>query len=394
MRTWNEKIGKKIIEIIYSYEPKGMGFNQLVRQSGHAKKTIERWLTIFKNSKPAIVKILPKTPIHLTEYSINEIKKGNLAIPVDSRKKIKNNKAKRIVRSSNYCSVTIALVLCLATLGVDIYKIGIGLGSVGHRDPINQDKYYSYKTETNKGISIEDITFKFLNLKNNQPKKEASLPENKINMSNDELFGYIRLTKNNATKLLGDLVKHNPPILSPVENNKIDKITDSNTRYTIKDPFLEDFIKKCILAYNMDVSERLKYAYIFKLLTKSQILEYKKWMNKLYGKNRKITELFDYMDYERNKIKNKSPITVSSSKKYYLKYIQRCDEDIFNYSLFEKDIEKEKINGKCVYKLNICKKYKTIYERYPLVVTIFFDLLFPHFLREIWYCQIKSNSIV
>jgi len=92
MRTWNEKIGKKIIEIIYSYEPKGMGFNQLVRQSGHAKKTIERWLTIFKNSKPAIVKILPKTPIHLTEYSINEIKKGNLAIPETLERKLKTIK--------------------------------------------------------------------------------------------------------------------------------------------------------------------------------------------------------------------------------------------------------------------------------------------------------------
>lgn len=385
MRTYDEKIGKRIIDIINSYEPKGIGYNQLVRQSDYAKKTIERWLSILKNSKPEIVKKLPKIPIHLTEYAINEIKNGNLAIPVDSRKKIKNNQEKPISRPSNYPSVTIALVLCLATFGVDKYKIGIGLGSVRHRDPIGQNKSYSYKTVTNEGISIDDITYKFVNLRNNQPKKETSLPENKINMSNDELFGYIRVTKNKATKLLDDLAKHNPPILTPVENNNIEEITNIKTRYKIKDKLLEGFIKKCILAYNMDVSERLKFAYIYKMLNKAQILQYKKWMNKLYGKNRKITELFDYMDYERNQLKNKSPLIVSSLKKHYFKYIQSCDKDIFDYGLFQKYIKKENINGEFEYQLIINKKYKTLYDRYRHLVDIFFDLLFPQFLREIWY---------
>ena len=135
----------------------------------------------------------------------------------------------------------------------------------------------------------------------------------------------------------------------------------------------------------MDVSERLKYAYIYKLLNKRYINQYKKWMAKLYGHKRKITELFDHMEYEKNQLKDKSTDTISSLKNYYLKYIQECDKDIFDYGLFEKDIKKEKVNGnyEYEYKLNICKKYKNLYERYSGIVNAFFNLFFPNFLREI-----------
>ena len=68
-------------------------------------------------------------------------------------------------------------------------------------------------------------------------------------MSNDELFGYVRLRKNDATKLIDLLIKHNPPNITPIENNYINNIIDMQMRYKIKEKLLEDFIKKCILAY-------------------------------------------------------------------------------------------------------------------------------------------------
>ena len=392
MRTYNEKIGDIIVKIINSYEPNGIGYNELVRQSGYAKNTITNWLDRLRNTKPEIVKKSPMIPIHLTEYAIKGIEIGNFAIPIDSRKEIKNNQKKLIERPSNNTKVAIALILCLASFGIYRYKEELGLGSIIHRDPIDQDKSYSYKAEKSNGISIDDITNKFVNIRNNQPDKKSSFPGKKINMINDELFGAIRLTKNSATKLIHDLVNYNPPILTSIENNNIDKITSIKVKYKVKDSLLEDFIQKCILAYNMDVSERLKFAYIYELLNKSYTKPFKKWMKKIYGNKRKLTELFDYMNYEKNQLKTKSPITISSQKKHYLKYIQTCDNDIFNYGLFDKDIKRDITNGKDEYKLNINKKYKTINHQYPFIIDILLDLLFPQFLRKIWYEQSDAKN--
>jgi len=321
MRTYDTKIGERIVTIIYRYKSEGIGYNELLRQSGYAKNTIDDWLERLRKSKPEIVKELPKVPIHLTEYAIKELQNRNLTIPIDSRKKIINNQRKLIVGSSNHTSIAVALILCLASFGVDRYKLESGLGSIIHRDPIDQNKSYSYKAEKNDGISIEDITYRFVTFRNNQPNKQSSLPENKINMSNNELFGYIRLTKSRAANLIDDLVKHNPPIFTPIENNNIDNIPSIKKKYKIKDSLLEDFIKNCIMAYNTDVSERLKFSYIYELMNKSYNNPFKNWMKKVYGNNRKIIELFDYMDYEKNQLKNKSPNTVSSLKNHYLKYI-------------------------------------------------------------------------
>ena len=43
------------------------------------------------------------------------------------------------------------------------------------------------------------------------------------------------------------------------------------------------------------------------------------------------------------------------------------------------------------YKLIVGEKYKLLEQKYPLIVNIFFDMLFPQFLRKIWYN--KKNHI-
>ena len=90
----------------------------------------------------------------------------------------------------------------------------------------------------------------------------------------------------------------------------------------------------------------------------------------------------------KNPLKDKSTDTISSLKNHYLKYIQECDKDIFDYGLFEKDIKKEKVNGKYEYeyKLNICKYIKISMKDIQVLLMLFFNLFFPNFLREIWKC--------
>ena len=45
----NNKIGYKIIDIIYEREPNGIGRNELVRISGYAKDTIDQWVERLRN---------------------------------------------------------------------------------------------------------------------------------------------------------------------------------------------------------------------------------------------------------------------------------------------------------------------------------------------------------
>lgn len=82
------------------------------------------------------------------------------------------------------------------------------------------------------------------------------------------------------------------------------------------------------------------------------------------------------------------------SKEHYRKYIDRCDEDIFDYCLFEPKIIKCKCGGgdDNEYKLIIGEKYKSLQEKYPFIVNTFFDMLFPQFLREIWYNNKRKTT--
>ena len=85
MRTYNNTIGYRIIDIIYEHEPYGIGRNELVRISGFAKNTIDRWIGYLRNF--GIIKQTPEYPIHLTELSIQKYRKNSLLLPLDARRK-------------------------------------------------------------------------------------------------------------------------------------------------------------------------------------------------------------------------------------------------------------------------------------------------------------------
>ena len=118
MRTYDDKIGYKIIDIVYEHEPNGIGRNELVRLSGYAKDTIDEWLERLRNF--GVIRIYPKYPVHLTEDAIQKYNFKNLIIPQDpNNKKFRKMKRKQFVKrdlDKNYAEIII-LILCLATFG-------------------------------------------------------------------------------------------------------------------------------------------------------------------------------------------------------------------------------------------------------------------------------------
>jgi hypothetical protein len=381
MRTRNNKNGYKIIDVVYKSEPNGIGFRQLIRKTGLYQKSLSPWLK-YLTIDLHFTKKDTIGHIHLTENAIKKYTTNTLIIPPDPRnKKVEKNQIKKqsITKKfdKNYAEIII-LILCLAVFGVNKYRLESGLGSSVYSDPIDKNKSYTYKTSSIQGVSIEDMVYRFSDSRiDNEPNKMASFPENRLNMNNNEIFGYLQLTEKDISQYLDYLIKqHSPPILIPIEGNNQ---RGFNIHYKIGDKLLEKFVQSCVLAFNEDIDERLKYAYIYNQFKRKK--EYAKWTKRLYGHKRKTTELFDYMEYQKNQQKNRNQNNDTSLKDCYINYISICDKDIFEYGLFEKNIVKNKDK----YELTISEKYKPLQEKYPFIVNIFFDIFFPQFLRKIWY---------
>ena len=383
MRTRNNKNGDKIIKVVYESEPNGIGFRQLSRKTGLYQKSLSLWLKYLTMDLNFTTKDLIGH-IHLTEDAIKKYNTNNLIIPPDSRsKEVKKNSRKQFVTKGlgkNYAQIII-LILSLAAFGVkkpvEYKKPERGLLII--HNPINLQQTYMYGTKKSfAGLGLSDLVNKLPNKLSDSPNKKAFLPKYHINYDNNELFGYIKLSPENALNYIELLCKYK--ILIPILKNK----KYSETRYEISDELLKEFVKQCILAFNTDVDNRLEYAYIYRFLIKKQHSDYIALLKKWYGRNRKFSNISDYINRSKNtEVKN-------SLKEHYRKYIDRCDDDIFDYGLFERTIMKEK-NG---YKLIIGKKYKTLQEKYTLITNTFFDMLFPQLLRDIWYKRkIEKNNI-
>jgi hypothetical protein len=374
MRTRNNKNGDKIIKVVYESEPNGIGFRQLSRKTGLYQKSLSLWLkylTVDLNftTKDSI------GHIHLTEDAIKKYNTDDLIIPPDTRtKNVKKNLRKRSVTKvlgKNYAEIII-LILCLAVFGerkLRAYKKPqLGLLSIPNPFNMEQTHMYGNTKKPIPGVGLSDLINKVYKEPNYSPNKTAYLPKYHINVNNNELFGYLRISQKNIQKYFNLLSKNN--ILIPIDNRNY-----KDSRYKISDKLLSEFVKKSIIAFNNDVDTRLEYAYIYGYLRKKENSEYIALLKKWYGRNRKFSNISEYI----NKSKN---IEVSNNlKEHYRKYIDRCDNDIFEYGLFEKTIMKEKNE----YKLIIGEKYKTLQEKYPLIINTFFDMLFPQLLREIWY---------
>ena len=391
MRTYNEKVGKRIVNIINSYEPKGIAFNELVRQTGYAKDTIDDWLDRLRNSEPEIIRKLPTIPIHLTEYAIRALKNGNLSIPPDPRgKKVEKNhqrKKQLVIKEfgKNYAEIII-LILCLAVFGSikakEYKKSNLGLVIIPNPIDSQQQQTYMYGATTKKplpGVGLSDLINKLPNKSSDSPNKKAFLPKYYTNYCNNELFGYLRLSQENAQKYI-TLLSEEYKILIPII--KSSKKYYNETRYEISDKLLNEFVKQCILAFNSDVDQRLEYAYICDFLNGKQVKEYFKFLKKWYGRNRKYSNISTYI----NRSKDIGVDTIS--KEHYRNYINKCDRDISSYDLFESEIIKCEHDK---YELIIGKKYKPLQEKFPFIVDIFFNILFPQFLRKIWYYR-KNHS--
>ena len=159
--------------------------------------------------------------------------------------------------------------------------------------------------------------------------KKAVLPKYYTNYGNNELFGYLRLSKDIAQKSIMLLSKEYN-ILCPIIKNKA--ISDE-IRYEICDELLKEFVERCILAFNSNVDQRLEYAYICEYLNDKQQNEYSEFLKKWYGLGRKYSNIDSYLKRSKDREMN------NSSKEHYRKYIDECDKDIFNYELFELEPE-------------------------------------------------------
>lgn len=378
MRTYNNIIGNKIIDIVYEHNPYGIGRNELARISGFTKNTIDRWITLLR--KFEIIKQTPKYPILLTELSIQKYRNNSLLIPFDLRRK---NHIKEKSLLSKKDKKSIILILSLMALGVyksrRYHKPKAGLLPI--QNPSNLQQIFMYGGKTIHSVSLKDV-IRSSTKRTGSPNKKAFLPNTKINYGNNELFGYLDLTIEEAERIFTKLLNHDPPIIKPL---KINCKNQTETRYIIADDQLKEFVTNCILSFNVYVKDRLEYTYIYDLfytfekedkkyqfIKKEQIKEYKKkYMQIWYGSKRKSYGYLTMMD------KRKEELNIKNSEKYelikhYKKVIDEWDENIKKRYLFDNKFE------------NVNEKYKPLLKRYGFIVNIFLELLFPLFLRELW----------
>ncbi|MDF2737179.1 MAG: hypothetical protein K0S93_1036 [Nitrososphaeraceae archaeon] len=258
MRTWDSKIGEEIIKIVYRYEPVGIRFNELKKISGYAKNTIDRWLNRLREF--GIIEKIPKYPIHLTKAAIQQYRTNSLMIPPDLRKY--TIKEKNLWRENDKKS----LILILSLMALGVYKPRrynkptIGLYEI--QNPVNPRQFFMYGGKTIHSISLNDVVGSISPKRPDAHNKRAFLPNTKINYGNNELFGYLNLTIEEAHQIFYKLLNHNSPIIKPL---KIKCKTQSEMRYTIADDLLKEFITNCILSFNVYVKDRLVYAYIYDL---------------------------------------------------------------------------------------------------------------------------------
>lgn len=292
-----------------------------------------------------------------------------------------------------------------------------GLGDIVIHDPINPEKIFFYGSRSNNKKSRIDDGLKLDDLINQRSKKltdsshdkKAYLLENHVNMTNNELFGYLNLSKEEAEKYINRLEFHNPPIL--ISQKKYNK-----SIYKIEDQLLKQFVMECILAFNSCVDERLMCSYIYngvsdKILqkayrnnqlrnytnnndkkidfpytmnkiTKDILKKYRKNMHIWYGDKRKLNELFSLMNARKKEIEQRESSLRYESIHHYNKIIDDYDKKIIDCKIFDNEF------------VSVNEQYKSISKNYSFVVNIFLDLLFPEFLKDIWKRKkIKSENL-
>lgn len=395
MRTYDNIKGYKIIDIVHEREPYGIGRNELVRISGFAKNTVDRWIACLRNF--GIIKQTPEYPIYLTEVSIQKYRKDSLLLPLDARRKNTIKIRKNIWNEKNKKSII--LILSLTAFGAykprKYSKLKAGLYPI--HNPSNLQECGMYDGKTISYVSLNDVVSRVRTKSSGSPNKRAYLPNYKINYGNNRLFGYLNLTIEESEGIFDKLLNHNPPIIKPL---KMKYKTQSEIRYTFADDLLKEFVENCILSFNVNVNDRLEIAYIYDLfyvfekengdlLKKGeQIKEYKKYMKLWYGTGGKTRDYFIKMDKRKEelnlKIDEKSELT-----KHFKKVIDERDKIIRDTHGDQlKDTYSYLFDDKFEY---VNEKYKPLLDKYGFIVDIFLEMLFPPFLREMWK---RKNFII
>ena len=219
MRTYDKKIGEKIIKIVYENEPDGIGFNKITRITGYPKKTINRWLDRLRDLK--ILKNLPKYPIHLTKKSIQQYEQ-NISIILEDRRKKKNtlfSKNNKLTKKEIRKQKILFIILMKAIFGYELFfrTENPMVGDIRIFDPIDKKTSIVYTSKKKYGVEIDDLIYRLPILNAEEPNKEAFMPENRFNIENNDIFGYLKISKEEAQESIQLMLNHNPPILKSIE---------------------------------------------------------------------------------------------------------------------------------------------------------------------------------
>jgi hypothetical protein len=413
MKTRDNTKGEKIIKIVYESHPKGVRFRELSRRSGISRGGLEWWLNYLGS-----LEIIPKPlslPINLTPLAFQKLESGKLLpLPKDqmdkklrlstSKENKKKKKSKLKHEYINRKQKIIFLILSKAVFGSSkFFRTNTPMaGNVGVFDPIERKTPITYDDIHINGVGIDDIKPRLPKLDSDIPNKEAFMPENRFNIDNNDLFGYLRISNEEAEKHIRFLLNHSPPILKSIEKrdnivvdpklklNNIkehhEKELESNfiqsiklrylheQRYEIADKLLKEFILKFILFFNAEIEFILECEYVTGHITdsmadnKNKIIDgitiYRNWLKDLFGTGNKLHEIF------QSQLRKKKNLKDYNERKGYQTRIDHHYKVICSSnSIFDKD-------------LNIQSQYNTLEKIYPDVWKAL-HLLLPDDIKKV-----------
>jgi hypothetical protein len=353
VRTFDNNKGYRIIETSYRHQGIGLGFRELQRKTGFSsRKTLDLWLKRLRSL--GIIRLYPKTPIRLTEVAAENYKNRSLVLPCDfrSRAKLKAH----VVKSKRSQNVYL-LILSIAAFGAIYYRSTTKFepGQVSSVD-IFKNKKIGYSSYGRPGVGLIDLVDK-------RRTRLDYLPPRRKNVGNDELFGYISLTEQEARQHINDLQVHSPPILYVIDPQSNDR-----TRYGILDPVLKEFVSFCIITLG-NVEWKLQYVWLYKRPIRRFMKDAEnKWYTLLYGSDQKGLRLTSYLwnlmrkkkDFRKMDGKRQSELIVHADKT-----IRQFDGSI-----------------KRSYQITMSQKYRSVRNTYGLVTDPLLEVVYPQFLRS------------
>jgi hypothetical protein len=362
VRTFDNNKGYKIIDLAYRHHAKGLGFRELQRVTGyHSRNTLDMWVNRLRNL--GFFMSSPRIPIRLTEEAIFQYENGSLVLPSDYRSARAIIKTKRInpdenkERNSERRQNVYLLILSIAAFGATYYRSTSKLnpGQFVVRN-IYKNKKISYSSFERPGVGLVDLVDK-------RRTRLDYLPPRRKNIGNDELFGYIGLTKSEAEQYIKELQCYDPPTLHVIDHKPNDK-----TRYGIPDPLLIDFVAFCIITLG-DVEWKMQYVWLYQRPGLRKFVEddEKKWYTRLYGNEQKGRRLTSYF------------WRLVRMKKDFRKLDRRRQNELTEHA--DNVIAQLDKSIRLRYQIIMSQKYKSVRERYNVVTGPLIEAVFPSFLR-------------